>query len=52
MSPHPFMGMGGEDDILVAGREAVKLKCRELLRAWGSSGKAEPQVRSAAFDAP
>lgn len=52
MSPHPFVGMGGEADILVAGREAVKLKCRELLRAWGSSGKAEPQVRSAAFDAP
>ena len=41
MSPHPFIGMGGEDDILVAGREAVKLKCQELLRAYGSAGKAE-----------
>jgi fructose/tagatose bisphosphate aldolase len=41
MSPHPFVGMGGENDILVAGREAVKAKCQELLRAWGSSGKAE-----------
>ena len=41
MSPHPFIGMGGEDDILVAGREAVKGKCQELLRAWGSAGKAE-----------
>jgi fructose/tagatose bisphosphate aldolase len=41
MSPHPFMGMGGEDDILVAGREAVKLKCQELLQAYGSAGKAE-----------
>jgi ketose-bisphosphate aldolase len=40
MSPHPFIGMGGEDDILVAGREAVKGKCRELLRAYGSAGKA------------
>jgi len=40
MSPHPFIGMGGEDDILVAAREAVKLKCQELLRAWGSAGKA------------
>jgi ketose-bisphosphate aldolase len=40
MSPHPFIGMGGENDILVAGREAVKAKCQELLRAWGSSGKA------------
>jgi ketose-bisphosphate aldolase len=41
MSPHPFVGVGGEDDILVAGREAVKLKCRELLRAYGSAGKAQ-----------
>jgi ketose-bisphosphate aldolase len=41
MSPHPFIGMGGESDVLVAGREAVKAKCQELLRAWGSSGKAE-----------
>jgi len=41
MSPHPFIGMGGEDDILVAGREGVKLKCQELLRAYGSAGKAE-----------
>ena len=41
MSPHPFVGMGGEDDILVAGREAVKVKCQELLRAWRSAGKAQ-----------
>lgn len=40
MSPHPFVGMGGDRDILVAGRDAVKSKCRELLRAWGSSGSA------------
>jgi ketose-bisphosphate aldolase len=43
MSPHPFVGMGGEDDILVAAREAVKLKCRALIRAWGASGKAPLQ---------
>jgi ketose-bisphosphate aldolase len=41
MSPHPFVGMGGKNDILVAGREAVKVKCQELLRAWGSAGKTE-----------
>jgi fructose/tagatose bisphosphate aldolase len=41
MSPHPFVGMGGDRDILMAGREAVKLKCRELLRAYGSAGNAE-----------
>ena len=40
MSPHPFVGMGGERDILAAGRDAVKLKCQELLRAYGSAGKA------------
>ncbi len=43
-SPHPFVGMGGEDDILVAAREAVKLKCRTLIRAWGSAGKAQMQA--------
>ncbi len=46
MSPHPFLGMGGEDDILMAGREAVKLKCQELLRAYGSAGKAAPTAHS------
>jgi hypothetical protein len=40
MSPHPFLGMGGENDILVAGREAVKAEVVKLLRAYGSSGKA------------
>jgi ketose-bisphosphate aldolase len=52
MSPHPFVGMGGEDDILVAGREAVKMKCKELLRAFGSSGKARttgPTARNPAL---
>jgi ketose-bisphosphate aldolase len=41
MSPHPFVGMGGKDDILVAARAAVKLKCQQLIRAYGSAGKAE-----------
>lgn len=40
MSPHPFIGMGGPEDALVAGREAVKQKVMELLRASGSAGKA------------
>ena len=40
MPPHPFLGMGGPDDILVAGREAVKRKAKELLRLYGSAGKA------------
>jgi fructose/tagatose bisphosphate aldolase len=40
MNPHPFLGMGGRDDVLVGGREAVKLKVKELLQAFGSAGKA------------
>jgi ketose-bisphosphate aldolase len=40
MSPHPFLGMGGENDLLVAGREAVKAEVVKLLRAFRSSGKA------------
>jgi ketose-bisphosphate aldolase len=40
MSPHPFLGMGGENDILIAGREAVKAEVVKLLRAFGSAGKA------------
>jgi ketose-bisphosphate aldolase len=40
MSPHPFLGMGGENDLLVAGREAVKAEVAKLLRAYGSAGKA------------
>jgi hypothetical protein len=41
MNPHPFLGMGGRDDVLVAGREAVKLKVKELLEAFGSAWKAD-----------
>jgi ketose-bisphosphate aldolase len=40
MSPHPFLGMGGEHDILNAGRAAVKAEVAKLLRAFRSSGKA------------
>jgi hypothetical protein len=39
LNPHPFLGMGGRDDVLVAGREAVKRKVRELLEALGSAWK-------------
>jgi len=38
--PHPFLGMGGNKDIMVAGKEAVKNKVKELLAATGSAGKA------------
>ena len=38
--PHPFLGMGGKKDIMIAGKEAVKKKVKELLAATGSAGKA------------
>lgn len=47
LNPHPFLGMGGEEDILVAGREAVKEKVKELLRLYGSAGKASADQPSA-----
>jgi fructose-bisphosphate aldolase class II len=40
MSPHPFVGMGGQEDILAAGREAVKQKVKELVTLCGAAGKA------------
>src|SRR5204862_179693 len=40
MSPHPFVGMGGREDILMEGREAVKQKVKELVTLSGSAGKA------------
>src|ERR1019366_2333857 len=39
MSPHPFLGMGGENDLLVAGRDAGRAETVKLLRAFRSSGK-------------
>ncbi len=40
MNPHPFVGMGGGDDLLMAGRIAVEQKVKELLVQCGSTGKA------------
>jgi ketose-bisphosphate aldolase len=34
MNPHPFLGMGGSKDILVAAREAVKQRVKELIRKY------------------
>ncbi len=39
MNPHIFLGMGGSEDIMVAGREAVKLKVKELIQNYGFAGK-------------
>jgi ketose-bisphosphate aldolase len=40
MSPHPFLGMGGDKDIMAAGRDAVKQKTKELILAYGYAGAA------------
>ncbi len=40
MNPHPFIGIGGRHDALMAGRQAVKKKVKELLVQCGSAGKA------------
>ena len=42
MSPHPFLGMGGEQDIMVAGRNAVKETVKGLLRSLRSSNQEDP----------
>jgi ketose-bisphosphate aldolase len=41
--PHPYLGIGGSKDIMVAGKEAVKKKVKEFLAATGSAGKAARQ---------
>jgi ketose-bisphosphate aldolase len=39
MNPHVFLGMGGPEDIMIAGREAVKLKVKDLIQNYGFAGK-------------
>jgi len=38
MNPHPFLGMGGPEDILTAAREAVKGKVRKLIETYTRVG--------------
>ncbi|MCX6622721.1 MAG: class II fructose-bisphosphate aldolase [Acidobacteria bacterium] len=40
MNPHPFVGMGGSEDVLTGGREAMTRQVMELLRRFRSAGKA------------
>jgi ketose-bisphosphate aldolase len=41
MNPHIFLGMGGPEDIMVAGREAVRAKVKELILNFGFAGKVQ-----------
>jgi ketose-bisphosphate aldolase len=48
MNPHHFLGMGGDKDIMVAGRNAVKQKVKELILAYGFAGRPRrPALKSA-----
>jgi ketose-bisphosphate aldolase len=38
MNPHPFLGMGGQEDILVAARMAVKRRVQELVETYSFAG--------------
>jgi ketose-bisphosphate aldolase len=40
LSPHEFLGIGGDTDILLAGRRAVTAKVCELMDICGCSGRA------------
>jgi ketose-bisphosphate aldolase len=39
MNPHHYLGMGGDRDIMSAGRNAVKQKAKELILAYGYAGR-------------
>ncbi|HZT32296.1 MAG TPA: class II fructose-bisphosphate aldolase [Bryobacteraceae bacterium] len=41
-NPHPYLGIGGDQDVMMAGREALRQKVQELLRLSGSAGRMEP----------
>lgn len=44
MNPHHFLGIGGDRDIMTAGRNAVKQKTKELILAYGYAGRARPET--------
>jgi fructose/tagatose bisphosphate aldolase len=39
LSPHEFLGKGGPEDIMVAGREAVKCEVLRLIDVCGAKGR-------------
>jgi len=39
MNPHPFLGMGGPEDVLVAGRDAMAAEVKRILLLTGAAGK-------------
>ncbi len=45
--PHRYLGMGGEEDIMTAGREAVRNKVEELMQICGSAGRVSDDFKPA-----
>jgi ketose-bisphosphate aldolase len=41
MNPHPFLGMGRPQDVMVAGRQAMAAKVKDILVCFRSAGKAQ-----------
>jgi ketose-bisphosphate aldolase len=39
MNPHPFLGIGGQEDIMSAGRKAVTLKVKEIIASLKPNGR-------------
>jgi ketose-bisphosphate aldolase len=46
-NPHRYLGMGGEEDIMTAGREVVQRKVEELMEICGSTGRVFHDIKPA-----
>lgn len=52
MNPHPFLGMGGSQDVMTAGRDAMAEQVKRILVSFGSAGRTvEPSLTTAGTDA-
>ena len=47
LNPHSYLGIGGNEDIMIAGREAVRRKVEELMEICGSAARVARDFRSA-----
>jgi ketose-bisphosphate aldolase len=46
-NPHLYLGMGGEEDVMTAGRAVVQRKVEELMEICGSTGKVSNDFKPA-----
>ena len=47
LNPHRFLGMGGDEDIMIAGRHVVQRKVEELMEICGSTGRIDHDFSTA-----